>query len=32
MKQPKYLKIYDQIVKNMLTDKWSVESEMKSEN
>ena len=32
MKQPKYIKIYDQIVKNILTDKWSVGSKMKSEN
>ena len=32
MKQPKYLKIYDQIVKNILTDIWPVGSEMKSEN
>ena len=32
MKQPKYIKIYDQIVKNILTDKWSVGSTMKSEN
>ena len=32
MSQPKYLKIYDQIVKNILTDIWSVGSEMKSEN
>jgi len=32
MSQPKYLKIYEQIVKNILTDIWPVGSKMKSEN
>ncbi len=32
MNTPKYKKIYDQIIKLILTDEWSVGSNMKSEN
>ena len=32
MNIPKYKKIYDQIIKLILTNEWSVGSNMKSEN